>query len=101
MILCRNLDNIPFIASCQFVSSCISIASLALTSSLNGQLVGGEVQDCVIIVCQFLEALYDPYFSWRKPATSQDVTDSSKIRYQPALLAVEVIPFIYGNFFKS
>lgn len=50
----------------------------------------------VVLVCLFLEALYDPYFSYRKSIVNQTV-DTSKIKYQPALLQAEVIPFIYGN----
>ena len=50
----------------------------------------------VVLVCLFLEALYDPYFSYRKSIVNQTV-DTSKIKYQPALLQAEVIPFIYGD----
>ena len=92
VILCRNLDNIPFIASCELVSSCVTITSKLLSHQVR--------TDCVVIVCLFLEALYDPYFCWRKYLASVKV-DSSKIQYQPALLHPEVIPFIYGIIISS
>lgn len=52
----------------------------------------------IVLVCLFLETLYDPYFSYRKSIVNQTV-DTSKIKYQPALLQAEIIPFIYGIYF--
>ncbi|XP_046650912.1 neurobeachin-like protein 1 isoform X2 [Daphnia pulicaria] len=95
-IVSRNLDNIPFIASCQLIPSCISVSSNILTCMMSRQLEKDEVAS-VVLVCLFLEALYDPYFSYRKSIVNETV-DTSKIKYHPALLQAEVIPFIYDCF---
>lgn len=98
VIISRNLDNIPFIASCQLVSSCISISTHILTDMMKEKRLEKDEVASVVVACLFLEALYDPYFSYRKSIVNQTV-DTSKIKYQPALLQAEVIPFIYGTFF--
>ena len=98
VILCRNLDNIPFIASCRLVTSCVAIAAALLSRLVEDDRFKEVGMFCVVTVCLFLEALYDPYFCWRK-YLANDKADSSKIQYQPALLHPEVIPFIYGNLF--
>ena len=95
VIVSRNLDNIPFIASCQLIPSCISVSSNILTCMMSRQLEKNGVVS-IVLVCLFLEALYDPYFSYRKSIVKETV-DTSKIKYHPALLQAEVIPFIYGN----
>lgn len=94
VIMSRNLDNIPFIASCQVVTSSVVAASRIL-SHLSEGTKPSEGLTCVVLVCLLLEALYDPYFTYRKFLVNQSV-DLSKMKYQPALLHVEVIPFIYG-----
>lgn len=99
VIVSRNLDNIPFIASCQLIPSCISISSNVLTCMANGRELAKDEVTSVVLVCLFLEALYDPYFSYRKSIFNQTV-DTSKIKYQPALLQAELIPFIYGKCFS-
>ncbi len=96
IIVSRNLDNIPFIASCQLIPSCISICSTILTILKTGKQLEKDEVASIVLVCLFLEALYDPYFSYRKSIVNQTV-DISKIKYQPALLQAEVIPFIYGK----
>ena len=96
VIVSRNLDNIPFIASCQLIPSCISISSTILTIMKTGKQLERDEVTPIVLVCLFLEALYDPYFSYRKSIVNQTV-DTSKIKYQPALLQAEVIPFIYGK----
>ena len=59
------------------------------------QCVDESISFCVHL-CHFLETLYDPYFTWRhfRPS-SQPPLD--KFTFHPALLHVEVIPFIYGK----
>ena len=96
VILSRNLDNIPFIGSCHFVSSCISISTNVVNKLAKDKSLELDGVNCIVLMCLFLESLYDPYFSYRKSIKNQSV-DSSKIKYQPALLHAEVIPFIYGN----
>ena len=53
-----------------------------------------------VSLCHFLEVLYDPYFTWRHFLRGSEA-DYSKLTFQPALLHVEVIPFIYGKYLKS
>lgn len=99
VIVSRNLDNIPFIASCQLIPSCVSISSVILSCLMKDKQPATKEKGAAsaILVCLFLEALYDPYFSYRKSIVNQTV-DTSKIKYQPALLQAEVIPFIYGKY---
>lgn len=48
--------------------------------------------------CHLLESLYDPYFTWRNFLRQMQV-DFGTFALQPALLHVEVIPFVYGKSF--
>ena len=50
-----------------------------------------------LTVCHLLEVLYDPYFTWRHFLRGNEA-NFEKIAFQPALLHVEVIPFIYGAY---
>jgi hypothetical protein len=45
--------------------------------------------------CHFLECLYDPYFTWRH-FLARNPADFENLPFQPALLHVDVVPFIYG-----
>ena len=62
VILSRNLDNIPFIGSCQFVSSCITISTNVINTTLKDKSLESEGVSCIVLMCLFLEELYDPYF---------------------------------------
>ena len=49
-----------------------------------------------VSVCHLLEVLYDPYFTWHHFLRGNEA-DFDKISFQPALLHVEVVPFVYGK----
>ncbi|KAF4524180.1 hypothetical protein B566_EDAN013926 [Ephemera danica] len=101
IILSRNFDNIPFIASCDFVGLLVGFAAAIIHQLVEGEVAEfqftEEAKGFVTRVCRLLECLYDPYFSWR--AFLQEKTwTKTQLPFQPALLHVEVIPFLYDCF---
>ncbi|KAE8751100.1 hypothetical protein FOCC_FOCC002185 [Frankliniella occidentalis] len=97
-ILARNLDNIPLIASCDYVSISIGIAATVIHQLVEESAHFGEAGVSFFTsVCHLLEVLYDPYFTWHHFLRGNEA-DFEKIAFQPALLHVEVVPFIYDCF---
>lgn len=97
IIICRNLDNIPLVASCDYVGHAVSIATVIIQKLVDGKANFGQYGVSFIFsTCHLLECLYDPYFSWRH-FLNLNTVDFSQLLFQPALLHVEVIPFIYGE----
>lgn len=96
VVIGRNLDNIPFVASCEYVTSSLTIASRLVNNLSEPSLPNEKRILSLILTCLLLETLYDPYLSYRKSLGNQAI-ELSKINYQPALLQAEVIPFIYGR----
>uniref|UniRef100_A0A1B6DB47 Neurobeachin-like protein 1 n=1 Tax=Clastoptera arizonana TaxID=38151 RepID=A0A1B6DB47_9HEMI len=94
----RNFDNIPLIASCDYVSHFISIATTLIHQLIDGtsEHIDEYKQFCKHL-CQFLECIYDPYLTWRhlQPGV---LPPRDKLLFHPSLLHVEVIPFIYDCF---
>ncbi|KAK3926892.1 Neurobeachin-like protein 1, partial [Frankliniella fusca] len=100
-ILSRNLDNIPLIASCEYVSISIGIAATVIHQLVEESAHFGEAGVSFFTsVCHLLEVLYDPYFTWHHFLRGNEA-DFEKIAFQPALLHVEVVPFIYDCFETS
>ena len=64
VILSRNLDNIPFIGSCQFVSSCITISTAIINMMLKDKSLEVEGVNCIVLMCLFLETIFDPYLRY-------------------------------------
>ncbi|GAB6029770.1 Neurobeachin-like protein 1 [Chamberlinius hualienensis] len=96
-IICRNFDNIPFIASCNFVSNIIDLLSY-LTRDLANQ-ENDDILSIIHLGLFFLECIYDPYFNWRTSFSRHGY--ESEIRnchFSPALLHIEVVPFIHDCF---
>ncbi|XP_067013553.2 neurobeachin-like protein 1 [Anabrus simplex] len=100
-VICRNFDNIPFIASCDYVSQTVGIAATVIHQMIEGKATYREAGESFIIsFCHLLECLYDPYFTWRH-FLNGNAADFEKLPLQPALLHVEVVPFIYDCFQTS
>ncbi|KAK3582874.1 hypothetical protein CHS0354_012486 [Potamilus streckersoni] len=100
IVITRNYDNVPLISSCEFVSYCVNIGLAVLDKIC----AGGSSEDdlkCMTeflkLIIHFFECLYDPYFTWRKRLKGWNA-ENSRIKYKPALLHVEVIPFFYDCF---
>ncbi|XP_063234189.1 neurobeachin-like protein 1 isoform X2 [Bacillus rossius redtenbacheri] len=98
VVICRNFDNIPFIASCDYVGSVVTICATLIQQ----QLVDEEEEEGVAgqvlrQFCRLLECLYDPYFTWRHLLLGRPA-DAARLPLQPALLHVEVVPFVYECF---
>ncbi|KAJ9577825.1 hypothetical protein L9F63_025312, partial [Diploptera punctata] len=99
VIICRNFDNIPFIASCDYVSHTVCIAATSIHQLVEEKGDFGEVSASFFIhFCHLLECLYDPYFTWRHFLTGNPAEFHKLPSFQPALLHVEVVPFIYDCF---
>ncbi|GLG93298.1 Neurobeachin [Gryllus bimaculatus] len=95
IVICRNFDNIPFIASCEYVSQTVGIAAAVIQEMLEGEhRYDDEGSSFIINFCHLLECLYDPYLTWRS-FLKGSVVNFEKLAMQPALLHVEVVPFIY------
>ncbi|KAL4217498.1 Neurobeachin-like protein 1 [Mactra antiquata] len=101
IILCRNYDNVALVASCEFVSHIVNISTNVVNQirDLNDE----EDRNLHILFLKltlhFFECLYDPYFMWRKKLLGWTV-DQSRLKYKPAMLHVEVIPFFHECFQK-
>ncbi|RZF48161.1 hypothetical protein LSTR_LSTR009850 [Laodelphax striatellus] len=94
----RNLDNIPLIASCDYIGLCVSIASSIIQQIVSGNCeFESEGRTYCMSLCHLLECLYDPYFTWRHFSPTAKIP-LERLTFQPALLHVEVIPFIYDCF---
>ncbi|XP_069696226.1 neurobeachin-like protein 1 isoform X2 [Periplaneta americana] len=98
IVICRNFDNIPLIASCDYVSQAVGIAATIIHRLVEDNADFGEAGPSFFVhFCHFLECLYDPYFTWRLFLAGIR-TDFEKLPLQPALLHVEVVPFVYDCF---
>ncbi|KAG8233662.1 hypothetical protein J437_LFUL013708, partial [Ladona fulva] len=105
IIICRNFDNIPFVASCEYVSLMVGIAATIIhqeladkednEKNLELELPRSEFLSCF---CCFLECLYDPYLTWRDFVKGYPQADPCDLPLHSALLHMEVIPFIYDCF---
>ncbi|XP_053386541.1 neurobeachin-like protein 1 [Mercenaria mercenaria] len=101
IVLCRNYDNVQLVASCEFTSYVVNIAT-TVVNKIKGNL-GEDLQQHIIFVkltLHFFECLYDPYFIWRKRLLGWTV-EQSRLNFKPALLHVEIIPFFHDCFQKS
>ncbi|XP_077997957.1 neurobeachin-like protein 1 isoform X2 [Glandiceps talaboti] len=96
IIICRNLDNIPLVTSCDHASHLVAIATNVVkqitieTSDSNPLVI--FVQHCL----HLLECMYDPYHVWRKRLQSI-VVDKSQFKFKPGFLAPEIQPFLYES----
>ncbi|XP_064646322.1 neurobeachin-like protein 1 isoform X2 [Lineus longissimus] len=98
VIICRNIDNVAFVASCEYVTYLVSLAiSTILQLAVDESPGKEELTSFLRHVLHFFECLYDPYFVWRKRLKGWKV-DKKRFRLKPALLHVEVVPFFYECF---
>ncbi|XP_069107826.1 neurobeachin-like protein 1 isoform X1 [Argopecten irradians] len=104
IVICRNCDNVPMVASCGFVKYLVNIGMTIIEQMLS-ELSTEEKEELstfVKLTVHFFECLYDPYFVWRRRIREWTV-DRSRIKCRPASLHVEVVPYFYdccerGNF---
>ncbi|XP_074640856.1 neurobeachin-like protein 1 isoform X2 [Tubulanus polymorphus] len=98
IIICRNLDNIAFVASCEFVAQLVNVTTKVILkmASENIQHVN-SLTSLVKHVLHFFECMYDPYLIWRKRLKGWKV-DPKRLRLRPAVLHVEIVPFFYECF---
>lgn len=81
------------------ISLCPSLSLSVLLQLVEESAHFGEAGVSFFIsVCHLLEVLYDPYFTWHHFLRGNEA-DFDKISFQPALLHVEVVPFIYGKLY--
>ncbi|WAR10789.1 NBEL1-like protein, partial [Mya arenaria] len=99
IVLCRNYDNVPLVASCEFVSYAVNIATVVV-SKLKGieeETTLSVYNGFLKVALHLLECLYDPYFTWRKRLLGWNA-DHSRLKFRPALIHVEVVPFVHECF---
>ncbi|OWF44124.1 neurobeachin-like protein 1 isoform X3 [Mizuhopecten yessoensis] len=104
IVICRNCDNVPMVASCGFVKYIVNIG-MTIIEQMSSDLPAAETEELstfVRLTVHFFECLYDPFFVWRRRIREWTV-DRSRIKCRPASLHVEVVPYFYdccerGNF---
>ncbi|XP_046399154.1 neurobeachin-like protein 2 [Ischnura elegans] len=109
IIICRNFDNIPFVASCEYVSLIVGIAAAVIHQELSEEGANEATKEQLRVpraqflscFCCFLECLYDPYLTWRDFIKGSPQPDPCNLPLHSALLHMEVIPFIYDCFQTS
>ncbi|XP_067125871.1 neurobeachin-like protein 1 isoform X3 [Centruroides vittatus] len=104
IILCRNLENIPFLSSCNIVTHIVIIASSIIRQPSSADQENSSVEEIhhkflKTSFC-FLEILYDPFSLWKARFTNQSV-GNSVFQFGCALLHLEVVPFFYDCFLSS
>ncbi|CAC5375511.1 NEBL1_2 [Mytilus coruscus] len=97
IIITRNYDNVPLVASCEFVKYIVSIASTVISKIKDNSCDIDDICMFVKLVVHFFECLYDPYFVWRKRIKGWSM-DKNRMKYKPANLHVEVVPFFFDCF---
>lgn len=105
IILCRNLENIPFLSSCNIVTHIVIIASSIIRKPVSidqhDDLSVEEIHHKFLETAfHFLEILYDPFSIWKARCTNQPV-GNSVFQFGCALLHLEVVPFFYDCFLSS
>ncbi|XP_025103761.1 neurobeachin-like protein 1 isoform X2 [Pomacea canaliculata] len=105
IVLCRNHDNVHLVASCEFVSYLVAIATpvveqLCIPSSGSWSRADDYYVSFLKHALHLFECLYDPYFVWRKRLQGWNV-DKTRQRFRPANLHNEVVPFFHECFQKT
>ncbi|ESO94157.1 hypothetical protein LOTGIDRAFT_232423 [Lottia gigantea] len=104
IIICRNYDNVPLVASCDFVAHTVLISSSTIDKICKEpgeeKYPQPKLLSFIQHVTHFLECLYDPYFVWRKRLKRWKI-DKSQFEYKPAFLHNEVVPFFHECFQKE
>ena len=85
IIISRNYDNVPLVASCEFVKYIVSIGSTVISKITQTEVSSDSADICYFIklVIHFFECLYDPYFLWRKRIRGWSM-DKNRIKFKPA-----------------
>ncbi len=113
IIICQCPENIPLVASMDFVQQVTQTDTLLLqhllemASSFFGKRAKAEVSqlrseivEFILQSCHLLETIYDPYFRWRAflCGKKEDVEDVDDIPPTPVALHQETVPFLYESF---
>uniref|UniRef100_A0A8C8VRA3 Neurobeachin like 1 n=1 Tax=Pelusios castaneus TaxID=367368 RepID=A0A8C8VRA3_9SAUR len=108
IILCRNLANVEEIGSCSYINLIITMTTLyiqQLKSKTKEKEVADQspIEEFVRHALAFCESLYDPYRNWRQQIAGRilNSVEKSRLKYKPASLTVEFIPFFYQCFQES
>ncbi|KAL1394330.1 hypothetical protein pipiens_012033, partial [Culex pipiens pipiens] len=96
-IICRHFDNITTIIKSSYISNCVALIN-SIIDKLNHQpSLSCEHQRFIKCCDYFLQALYDPYLTWRNFLRG-DVANYAKLGYKISPLHPEIVPFIYDCF---
>lgn len=101
IIICRNFDNIKSMAnnSSNFIGNILAINNRIINICF-AQSTPSDPKlkiEFVKVSSNFLEAIFDPFLSWRSYQNGS-LIDLKKIDYKVVLLNVEIVPFIYDYF---
>ncbi|XP_058454329.1 neurobeachin-like protein 1 isoform X1 [Malaya genurostris] len=96
-IICRHFDNIATIIKSSYISSCVVISNAIINKLSHQTALSTAQQQFIKCFSNFLEVLYDPYFTWRNFLRG-DVADYSRLSYKITPLHAEIVPFIYDCF---
>lgn len=96
-IISRHFDNIGTIIKSSYISSCVAISN-SIIDKLNDS-ASVNAANTLFLECfsQFLEVLYDPYFTWRNFLRGE-TADYAKLAYKISPMHAEIVPFIYDCF---
>ncbi len=111
-IACRNTENIPLVASMDFVKTLTHIASILLQNLLHlestfftrkakkkaeapTKSLREEIMAFIINTCHFFEALYDPHFRWRAYLCGKSYDN---LEATPVAIHQAIVPFLYESF---
>ncbi|XP_067686159.1 neurobeachin-like protein 1 [Haliotis asinina] len=104
IVMCRNYDNVPLVASCEFVSHTVVISTSVVDQICRDSDNPAKSNDCLFSFVKhtlhLFECLYDPYFIWRKKLKCWKI-DNTRLKFRPALLHNEVVPFFHDCFQKD
>ncbi|XP_055643375.1 neurobeachin-like protein 1 isoform X2 [Toxorhynchites rutilus septentrionalis] len=96
-IICRHFDNIVTIIKSSYISSCVAISNVIIDKLSNKKYLTSNQSQFITCFSNLLEALYDPYLTWRNFLRGE-VADYSKLVYKIPPLHAEIVPFIYDCF---
>lgn len=101
IIICRNFDNIKSMASnsSNFIGNILAINNRIINICFEHPNSSDQKLkvEFVKVSSNFLEAIFDPFLSWRSYQKGS-LIDLKKIDYKVVMLNVEIVPFIYDYF---
>ncbi|XP_055544656.1 neurobeachin-like protein 1 isoform X1 [Wyeomyia smithii] len=96
-IISRHFDNIITIIKSSYISSCVAISNSIINKLSSQTNLKTAQQEFIKSFSNLLEALYDPYFTWRNFLRGE-IADYTKLNCKISPLHAEIVPFLYDSF---